>query len=107
MKNVSVILNLKHFPKRSTLSDANKKSKVFGAIFSILYKRYASFLSDNSNLNPPVKILKVVDSTTISLFSDILKGTGHNNRRKEKSGIKMHTIIICNIYNGVLMIFTL
>ena len=40
-------LNLKHFPKRSTLSDANKKrtSEVFGAIYAKLYKRYASFLS--------------------------------------------------------------
>ena len=43
-------LNLKHFPKRSSLSDANKKRsrEVFGAIYSILYKRYAGFLSDSN-----------------------------------------------------------
>jgi hypothetical protein len=43
-------LSLKHFPKRSTLSDANKKrsSEVFGVIYSFLYKRYAGFLSDSN-----------------------------------------------------------
>lgn len=89
-------LNLKHFPKRSTLSDANKNrsSKVFGAIYAEIYKRHASFLSDSSSLNPPVKNLKIVDSTTISLFSDILKGVGRNPiNGKKKGGIKMHTMI--------------
>lgn len=89
-------LNLKHFPKRSTLSDANRKrsSDVFGAIYSKLYKRYAPFLSDSSILKPPVKNLKIVDSTTISLFSDILKGVGRNPiTGKKKGGIKMHTMI--------------
>lgn len=89
-------LNLKHFPKRSTLSDANKKrsSEVFGAIYSKLYKRYAPFLSDSSPLKPTIKNLKIVDSTTISLFSDILKGVGRNPLNgKKKGGIKMHTMI--------------
>ncbi len=89
-------LNLKHFPKRSTLSDANKKrtSEVFGAIYSKLFQRYAPFLSDSSKLKPPVKNLKIVDSTTISLFSDILKGVGRNPLTgKKKGGIKVHTMI--------------
>lgn len=89
-------LNLKHFPKRSTLSDANRKrtSAVFATIYGKLYKRYAPFLSDSSALNPPVKNLKIVDSTTISLFSDILKGVGRNPiNGKKKGGIKMHTMI--------------
>jgi len=89
-------LNLKHFPKRSTLSDANKKrtSKVFGNIYSKLFKRYAPFLSDSSILKPPVKNLQIVDSTTISLFSDVLKGVGRNPLTgKKKGGIKVHTMI--------------
>jgi len=89
-------LNLKYFPKRSTLSDANKKrsSDVFGVIYANLFKRYASFLSDSSTLSPPVKNLKIVDSTTITLFSDILKGVGRNPiNGKKKGGIKMHTMI--------------
>ena len=89
-------LNLKHFPKRSTLSDANKKrtSEVFGAIYAKIFKRYAPFLSDSSPLKSPVRNLKIVDSTTISLFSDILKGVGRNPLNgKKKGGIKMHTMI--------------
>lgn len=89
-------LNLKYFPKRSTLSDANKdrSSSVFADIYYELYKRYRSFLSDSSTLLPPVKHLKIVDSSTISLFSDILKGAGRNPiNGKKKGGIKMHTMI--------------
>lgn len=89
-------LNLKHFPKRSTLSDANRNrsSSVFGSIYYALYNMYASFLSDSSPLSLPVKHLKIVDSTTIILFSDILKGVGRNPiNGKKKGGIKMHTMI--------------
>jgi hypothetical protein len=42
----------------------------------------------------PVKKLKIVDSTTITLFSDILKGAGRNPLNgKKKGGIKVHTMI--------------
>lgn len=89
-------LNLKYFPKRSTLSDANKNrnSDVFASIYYGLFGAYRSFLSDSSPLSLPVKHLKIVDSTTISLFSDILKGVGRNPiNGKKKGGIKMHTMI--------------
>lgn len=89
-------LNLKHFPKRSTLSDANKNrsAQVFASIYYGLFNTYRSFLSDSSSLSLPVKHLKIVDSTTISLFSDILKGVGRNPiNGKKKGGIKMHTMI--------------
>lgn len=89
-------LNLKYFPKRSTLSDANKNrsSEVFANIYYLLFDRYRSFLSDSSSLCLPIKHLKIVDSTTISLFSDILKGVGRNPiNGKKKGGIKMHTMI--------------
>lgn len=89
-------LNLRYFPKRSTLSDANKNrsSEVFASIYYSLFNRYRSFLSDSSPLSLPVKHLKIVDSTTISLFSDILKGVGRNPiNGKKKGGIKMHTMI--------------
>lgn len=89
-------LGLTDFPKRSTLSDANKrrKSKVFGEIYYALLKQYSKFLSDSSPRQPAVKNLKIVDSTTITLFSDILKGTGRKPiNGKKKGGIKMHTMI--------------
>lgn len=89
-------LNLKAFPKRSTLSDANRKrgSKVFADIYYGLFERYRGFLSDSSPSSFPVKHLQIVDSSTISLFSDILKGVGRNPiNGKRKGGIKMHTMI--------------
>lgn len=89
-------LNISDFPKRSTLSDANKNrsSEVFASIYYSLFNKYRSFLSDSSPLSLPVKHLKIVDSTTISLFSDILKGVGRNPiNGKKKGGIKMHTMI--------------
>jgi len=89
-------LGLDNFPKRSTLSDANanRSSEVFATIYYALLGRYGKDLSDSSTLRLPVKRLQIVDSTTISLFSDILKGVGRNpiNGRK-KGGIKMHTMI--------------
>lgn len=89
-------LNLDNYPKRSTLSDANSKrdSEVFASIYYGLLGKYAKVLSDSSRLSLPVKHLKIVDSTTISLFSDILKGVGRNPiSGKKKGGIKMHTMI--------------
>ena len=89
-------LGIKFFPRRSTISDANKKrsSTVFADIYYRLYERYKHFLSDSSPKNAEIKDLKIVDSTTISLFSDILKGVGRNPMNgKKKGGIKMHTMI--------------
>ncbi|AUS05238.1 DUF4372 domain-containing protein [Pseudotamlana carrageenivorans] len=89
-------LGLTDFPKRSTLSDANRRrsSEVFADIYHLLYKRYHRFLSDSRPLEPAVKNLKIVDSSTIPLFSDILKGVGRNPLNgKKKGGIKMHTMI--------------
>lgn len=89
-------LGLTGFPKRSTLSDANKKrsSSVFADIYHAIYGQYKNFLSDSNPRTLPIKDLKIVDSTTISLFSDVLKGVGRNPLTgKKKGGIKMHTMI--------------
>lgn len=89
-------LGLTKFPKRSTLSDANKNrsSEVFASIYQSIYKRYRHFLSDSYTKKLPVEDLKIVDSSTISLFSDIIKGVGRNPiNGKKKGGIKMHTMI--------------
>jgi hypothetical protein len=89
-------LGLSNYPKRSTLSDANKKrsSSVFAAIYQSIYHQYKHFLSDSNPRTLPLKDLKIVDSSTISLFSDVLKGAGRNPLEgKKKGGIKMHTMI--------------
>lgn len=89
-------LGLTKFPKRSTLSDANKNrsSEVFASIYQSIYNRYRHFLSDSDTKKLPVEDLKIVDSSTISLFSDIIKGVGRNPiNGKKKGDIKMHTMI--------------
>lgn len=89
-------LGLRDFPKRSTLSDANKRrsAEVFADIYAGLYKRYHGFLSDSRTREPAIKDLKIVDSSTIALFGDILRGVGRNPLNgKKKGGIKMHTMI--------------
>lgn len=84
-------MGLKDFPRRSTLAEAKsgRASKVFGMIYQKLYERYRSFLPDSRKGKSPVEDLHIVDSTTISLFSDVLKGTGRNLKEgKKKGGIR-------------------
>lgn len=87
---------LNHIPKRSTLSDANKKRDVlvFENIYHQLLKQYGSFLSDSRIKNVIDKQVKIFDSTTISLFKAILEGVGRNPKTgKKKGGIKVHTVV--------------
>lgn len=87
---------LHHIPKRSTLSDANKKRDVlvFENIYHGLLKQYGSFLSDSRIKTVINKQVKIFDSTTISLFKDILEGVGRNPKTgKKKGGIKVHTVV--------------
>lgn len=89
-------IGLNYFPKRSTISDANKRrsSNVFQEIYSDLYNTYKKFLSDSRTKKDKLPELLIVDSTTISLFSNILKGVGRNTiNGKKKGGIKAHTLI--------------
>jgi len=89
-------LGIKYFPKRSTISDANRKrsSKVFSDIYFGLHKKYRRVISDSRLRGTVLNNLLIVDSTTISLFSDILQGVGRNPvNGKKKGGIKMHTLI--------------
>lgn len=89
-------LGINYFPRRSTLSDANRrrKSNVFSGIYFGLYAKYRNILSDSRLNDAVINKLRIVDSTTISLFCDILKGVGRNPiNGKKKGGIKMHTMI--------------
>lgn len=88
-------LGMKHFPRRSTISDANSRRSeaVFENIYLKLLSRYGEFLSD-SRLKKKGKRLYIFDSTVITLFHEVLKGTGLPNMNgKRKGGIKVHTLI--------------
>lgn len=88
---------------RSTLADANKRRPeiIFEAIYRQLYGTYRhTFSSDSRNRKMPqwMKRLQIIDSTTITLFSNLLfKGVGrHPKSGKKKGGIKVHTVIHAN-----------
>lgn len=89
-------LGLIYLVKRSTFSEANKRrsSKVFEDIYMAVYKKHASSLTDSRLSDSDLKRLYIMDSSTLSLFKDILKGVGRNpNNGKRKGGIKAHTLI--------------
>jgi len=89
-------LGLNYMPKRSTLSDANKRrsSKVFEDIYMKIYQDNRQFLSDSHDSKLDLKRLFMIDSTTISLFKAILKAVGRNPLNgKKKGGIKAHVLI--------------
>jgi len=89
-------LGLSYLVRRSTFSEANQRrsSKVFGDIYMSVYRRHVSDLADSRLSDADMKRLYIMDSTTITLFKDILKGVGRNPKEgKKKGGIKAHTII--------------
>lgn len=89
-------LGLSYVVKRSTFSDANERrsSKVFEDIYKAVYRRYNRDLADSRLSDKDIKRLYIMDSTTITLFKDILKGVGRNPLTgKKKGGIKAHVII--------------
>lgn len=88
---------------RSTLAEANKRRSetIFEAIYRDLYATYRPILSSDSRSGKTpkwMKRLQIIDSTTISLFSNLLfKGVGrHPKTGKKKGGIKVHTVIHAN-----------
>jgi hypothetical protein len=88
--------HLENLPHRSTLSDANKhrSSDVFCAIYNALLQEYGHLLSDSRIKDVINKQIEIFDSTTISLFSDIMKCVGRKPKSgKEKGGIKVHTVM--------------
>lgn len=96
-------IGIEKVPKRSTLSDANarRSEKFFEEVYRDLYERSKGLLSSDSRRNGTeewIKRLRIIDSTTISLFSNaIFKGVGrHPKTGKKKGGIKVHSVIHAN-----------
>ncbi|HEV7232466.1 MAG TPA: IS4 family transposase [Bacteroidia bacterium] len=96
-------LGLTKSPARSTLSDANTKRSylVFETIYFALIKHYISFISDSRLKGLSIRNLKIIDSTTIKLFSDILRGAGRNpvDGSRKKGGLKVHAMM--DAFSGI------
>lgn len=96
-------LGIRVMPRRSTLSDANarRSERIFEHIYRSLYDRYRNELSSDSRKRQVpswLHRLQIIDSTTITLFSNLLfKGVGrHPKSGRKKGGIKVHTNIHAN-----------
>lgn len=89
-------VGMTYCPRRSTLSDANRSRghEVFEGIYKALLKKYSATLSDSRNGKELLSRLYIADSTTISLFKEILKNAGkaHADGRR-KGGMKVHALI--------------
>lgn len=96
-------LGLDKAPARSTISDANSKRsfQVFETIYYGLLQRYHPFISDSRLKGLSIRNLKIIDSTTIQLFSEILRGVGRNrlDGARKKGGIKVHAMM--DAFSGV------
>ena len=96
-------VGVKTVPRRSTLSDANARrpESFFEEVYRYLYDVNKGMLSSDSRRNGTeewIKQLRIIDSTTITLFSNaIFKGVGRHPRTgKKKGGIKVHSVIHAN-----------
>jgi hypothetical protein len=90
-------LGLQKAPAKSTAGDGlrNRDSSFFEGLYYKLVEQYKSFLSDSRTYGLTFKELLIIDSSTIRLFSDILKGVGRNPKDdgKKKGGLKVHMLI--------------
>ncbi len=96
-------LALDKAPARSTLSDANnnRSYQVFETIYEGLLRQYHSVISDSRLKGLSIRNLKIIDSSTIQLFSEILRGVGRNrlDGARKKGGIKVHAMM--DAFSGV------
>ena len=90
-------------PARSTLSDANTNRSYlsFESLYFELLQQYHSFISDSRLKGLSIRNLKIIDSSTIRLFSDILRGVGRNplDGSRKKGGIKVHALM--DAFSGI------
>lgn len=88
-------LGLKHFPRRSTLSDANKRrdERFFGALYHKLYAHHFG-LPDSRKGYRTENDLFIIDSTTVHLFNSVMRGAGSPSANgKKKGGAKAHVLV--------------
>lgn len=90
-------------PARSTLSDANNNRSylVFETIYEGLLSQYHSFIPDSRLKGLSIRNLKIIDSSTIQLFSEILRGAGRNRLGgvRKKGDLKVHAMMYA--FSGV------
>lgn len=85
-------LGIGYMPRRSTLAEANanRTEQVFSAIY---HRLYAHFYPDSRHFTKLERRLFIFDSSTIKLFSEIMRGSGQIPAGKRKGGVKVHVLM--------------
>jgi Domain of unknown function (DUF4372)/Transposase DDE domain len=89
-------LGIKAIPRRSTLSDANGQRAVafFEDLYKELYELYYGHLPDSRTDRSIESRLFIMDSTTVTLFSEIMRGVGsYGADGRRKGGVKAHVVL--------------
>ncbi len=90
-------LGLTSAPAKSTSGDGlrERDNEFFKEVYFMLLTHFKSLLSVIRIDNVSFARLFIFDSSTIRLFSDIMKGVGRNpkNEGKKKGGLKVHMMI--------------
>lgn len=90
-------LGLDAAPAKSTAGDGlrGRGNEFFKEVYFMLLKHFEPILSVSRIDNVSFSKLFIFDSTTIRLFSDVMKGVGRNPRHdgKKKGGLKVHMMI--------------
>lgn len=83
-------------PRRSTFADANegRTSSFFEDLYHKIYQRYYGSLPDSLQGKKILNRLFIIDSTIVSLFSDVMQSTGsYGLNGKKKGGVKAHVLV--------------
>ena len=107
-------LGMNYLVRRGTLAEANirRPQEFFAGVYAYLLEKYAKFLADSrpskcykGQTHEPKdweKLLYMMDSTTITLFDNILKDVGrHPKSGKKKGGMKVHTCLVLQRVDGI------
>ena len=89
-------LGLDTSPAKSTAGDGlrGRDNKFFKEVYFMLLKHFEPVLSVSRKEKISFEKFYAFDSTTITLFSDVMKGVGRNpkNEGKKKGGLKVHML---------------
>ena len=89
-------LGLDRSPAKSTVGDAlrERSNELFRDFYLILLKHFEEILSVSRIENVKFDKFYAFDSTTITLFSQVMKGVGRNRKNdgKKKGGLKVHML---------------
>ncbi|MGI6572071.1 MAG: IS4 family transposase [Fermentimonas sp.] len=89
-------LNMDRAPAKSTAGDAlrDRSEELFKLYYFALIEYFRPLLSVSRKNDVSFKEFYAFDSTTVSLFSDIMKGVGRDRKDdgKKKGGLKVHML---------------